>query len=58
MPELPVYEGELQARALGASIESWDPEGRPHVGEVGELVLTRPMPSMPINFWGDDDGSR
>jgi acetoacetyl-CoA synthetase len=58
VPELPVYEGELQARALGASIESWDPEGRPHVGEVGELVLTRPMPSMPIYFWGDDDGSR
>src|SRR3954447_12576746 len=58
VPELPVYEGELQARALGAAIESWDPEGHPHVGEVGELVLTRPMPSMPICFWGDDDGSR
>ena len=56
--ELPVYEGELQARALGAAIESWDPEGKPHVGEVGELVLTEPMPSMPIYFWGDEDGSR
>src|SRR3954454_21344836 len=58
VPELPVYEGELQARALGASIESWDPEGHPHIGEVGELVITRPMPSMPIYFWGDEDGSR
>src|SRR6478609_3962567 len=58
VPELPVYEGELQARALGAAIESWDPEGHPHVGEVGELVLTRPMPSMPIYFWGDDDGAK
>jgi acetoacetyl-CoA synthetase len=58
VPELPVYEGELQARALGASVESWDPEGRPLIGEVGELVITRPMPSMPIYFWGDADGSR
>ncbi len=57
-PLEPVYEGELQARALGAAIESWDPEGHPHVGEVGELVLTEPMPSMPIYFWGDEDGSR
>ena len=53
-----MYEGELQARALGAAIESWDPEGHPHIGEVGELVLTEPMPSMPIYFWGDEDGSR
>ena len=57
-PLEPVYEGELQARALGAAIESWDPEGNPHIGEVGELVLTEPMPSMPIYFWGDEDGSR
>jgi acetoacetyl-CoA synthetase len=55
---VPVYQGELQARALGAAIESWDAEGRPHVGQVGELVLTEPMPSMPICFWGDEDGSR
>src|SRR3954471_3361162 len=53
VPELPVYEGELQARALGAAIESWSPEGRPLTGEVGELVITQPMPSMPIYFWGD-----
>jgi acetoacetyl-CoA synthetase len=58
VPELPVYEGELQARSLGAAIESWDPDGKPHIGQVGELVITRPMPSMPIYFWGDGDGSR
>src|SRR5918995_4034970 len=57
-PLEPVYEGELQARALGAAIESWDPAGKPQIGEVGELVLTEPMPSMPIYFWGDEDGSR
>jgi acetoacetyl-CoA synthetase len=55
---LPVYRGELQARALGAAVESWDEEGRPLVGEVGELVVTEPMPSMPIYLWGDEDGSR
>jgi acetoacetyl-CoA synthetase len=58
VPTLPVYEGELQARSLGAALESWDEEGNPHVGEVGELVLTEPMPSMPIALWGDEDGSR
>ncbi|HKJ36108.1 MAG TPA: acetoacetate--CoA ligase, partial [Solirubrobacterales bacterium] len=58
VPTLPVYEGELQARALGAALESWDEEGKPHVGEVGELVLTEPMPSMPVFFWGDPDGSK
>jgi acetoacetyl-CoA synthetase len=55
---LPVYRGELQARCLGASVEAWDEDGRPLVDEVGELVITRPMPSMPLFFWGDDDGSR
>src|SRR3954470_3166516 len=59
VPTLPVYLGELQGRSLGAKIESWDEEGKPHVGEVGELVITEPMPSMPIFFWGDDgEGSR
>ena len=58
VPTLPVYEGELQARALGADLQAWDPDGRPLVGEVGELVLCQPMPSMPVGFWGDDDGSR
>jgi acetoacetyl-CoA synthetase len=57
-PLLPVYEGELQARSLGASVEAWDPEGRPLVGEVGELVITKPMPSMPLYLFSDDDGER
>jgi acetoacetyl-CoA synthetase len=55
---LPVYEGELQARALGAAIESWDPDGKPLIGEVGELVITKPMPSMPLFLWNDPDGER
>jgi acetoacetyl-CoA synthetase len=58
VPTLPVYLGELQGRSLGANIESWDEEGKPHIGVVGELVITEPMPSMPIFFWGDEDGSR
>jgi acetoacetyl-CoA synthetase len=58
VPTLPVYKGELQARCLGAAIESWDEDGRPHTNQVGELVITEPMPSMPIFFWGDDDGSK
>jgi acetoacetyl-CoA synthetase len=58
VPTLPVYEGELQARALGAKVEAFDEDGNALVGQVGELVLTEPMPSMPISFWGDDDGSR
>ncbi len=58
VPTLPVYRGELQARALGAKVESWDEEGNPHTGEVGELVITEPMPSMPLYLWGDEDGSR
>jgi acetoacetyl-CoA synthetase len=55
---LPVYRGELQAPSLGAALEAWDEDGRPVVGEVGELVITEPMPSMPVYFWGDEDGSR
>jgi len=55
---LPVYRGEIQARALGAAIEAWSEDGEPVVEEVGELVVTEPMPSMPIYFWGDADGSR
>ncbi|MGI8920681.1 MAG: acetoacetate--CoA ligase [Solirubrobacteraceae bacterium] len=58
VPILPVYRGELQGRALGAKVEAWDPDGRSLVDEVGELVISEPMPSMPIYFWGDDDGSR
>src|SRR6202020_1762920 len=55
---LPVRRGELQARSLGAAIEAWDASGRSLIGEVGELVLTEPMPSMPVGFWGDSDGHR
>jgi acetoacetyl-CoA synthetase len=58
VPTLPVYRGELQGRALGAKVESWDPDGKPLIGKVGELVLTEPMPSMPIFLWGDEDGTR
>jgi acetoacetyl-CoA synthetase len=58
VPLLPVYRGEIQARALGAAVEAWDEEGRSVIGEVGELVVTEPMPSMPIYFWGDADGCR
>ncbi len=55
---LPVYRGELQARALGAAVEAWDDDGQPVTDAVGELVVTEPMPSMPVYFWGDEDGSR
>jgi acetoacetyl-CoA synthetase len=58
VPTLPVYMGELQARSLGAAVDSWDPDGKPLVDGVGELVITQPMPSMPIFLWGDEDGSR
>jgi len=57
-PLLPVYRGELQARALGAAVEAWDEGGNSAIDEVGELVVTEPMPSMPVFFWGDEDGSR
>jgi acetoacetyl-CoA synthetase len=57
-PLLPVYEGELQCRALGADLHAFDEEGNEVIDEVGELVLTSPMPCMPIGFWGDEDGSR
>ncbi len=58
VPTLPVYMGELQARALGCAVEAWSADGQPLVDEVGELVITEPMPSMPIYFWGDPDGER
>jgi acetoacetyl-CoA synthetase len=58
VPLLPVYRGELQARALGAAVEAWDEEGNAQTGEVGELVITKPMPSMPVYFWSDPGGER
>ncbi|MEV7286765.1 acetoacetate--CoA ligase [Streptomyces sp. NPDC093252] len=58
VPTLPVHIGELQAPCLGTDLQSWDPDGNPLIDEVGELVVTNPMPSMPIRFWNDPDGSR
>ena len=58
VPTLPVYRGELQARALGAKVEAWNADGVPVVGEVGELVIAEPMPSMPIGLWGDEGDAR
>jgi len=57
-PYAPVKAGELQRRCLGAKVEAFDEAGRPLVGEVGELVLTAPMPSMPVRFWNDPDDAR
>jgi acetoacetyl-CoA synthetase len=57
-PVLPVRAGELQARSLGAAVQAFDEDGRSVVGEVGELVITEPMPSMPLYFWNDPDGER
>jgi len=57
-PLLPVYAGRLCAPSLGVDLQSWDPEGRSLVGGQGELVVTRPMPSMPLRLVDDPDGSR
>ena len=57
-PDAAGLRGELQARALGATSRPGTRTGAPLIGEVGELVITEPMPSMPVYFWGDDDGSR
>ena len=57
-PVLPVHAGVIPCRMLGCRVEAYDPQGQPVVDQQGELVITAPMPSMPIGFWGDDDGSR
>jgi acetoacetyl-CoA synthetase len=57
-PTTPVRAGEISGRYLGAKVEARDAAGRSLVGEQGELVISAPMPSMPVAFWGDDDGSR
>ena len=57
-PLLPVRAGAISGRCLGVAAYAFDAEGREVVGEPGELVVTAPMPSMPVGFWGDDDGSR
>ncbi|MEX2562141.1 MAG: acetoacetate--CoA ligase [Nitriliruptoraceae bacterium] len=56
-PVVSVWAGELSCRYLGVKAEAFDPQGRAVIGERGELVITAPMPSMPVRFWGDDDGS-
>ena len=58
VPTLPVHAGELQAASLGARVEAFDEDGRSVVGQTGELVLTAPLPSMPLFFWNDPDGTR
>ncbi|MDB5915605.1 MAG: acsA4, partial [Ramlibacter sp.] len=57
-PTLPVIAGEIQCRELGVAAYAFDEAGRPVVGEVGELVVTQPMPSMPLRFWGDEGNRR
>jgi acetoacetyl-CoA synthetase len=57
-PLVPVYAGEISCRCLGAKVESFDSEGHSVVGELGELVLTEPLPSMPVCFWNDPEGKR
>lgn len=57
-PTEPVYAGEIQRRGLGMAVEAWDEQGRPVVGQKGELVCTRPFVSMPVGFWNDPDGRR
>jgi acetoacetyl-CoA synthetase len=57
-PDLPVWLGELSCRSLGAAVAAFDEAGKAVVEEVGELVVTSPMPSMPVFFWNDPDGSR
>ncbi|MGH1561147.1 acetoacetate--CoA ligase [Mumia sp. DW29H23] len=57
-PMLPVYAGEISGACLGVAVAAYDTDGQPVVDELGELVITAPMPSMPLGFWGDDDGAR
>ncbi|MCL2532712.1 MAG: acetoacetate--CoA ligase [Nocardiaceae bacterium] len=57
-PTVPVWPGELSVPYLGVALDAFDESGRPVRGDVGELVVTRPMPSMPVRFWNDPDGSR
>ena len=58
VPTEPVYAGEIQAPGLGVDLAAFDEEGRPVTGRPGELVCRQPLPSMPLRFWGDTDGSR
>lgn len=55
---VPVWPGEISAIFLGVALQAWSPDGKPLIGEVGELVVTKPIPSMPLFFWNDPDGER
>ncbi|WP_319449834.1 MULTISPECIES: acetoacetate--CoA ligase [unclassified Mycobacterium] len=57
-PTVPVWTGEISCAALGCSVEAFDPSGQALLDEVGELVITTPMPSMPVSFWNDSDNRR
>jgi acetoacetyl-CoA synthetase len=57
-PLVPVWEGEISCRHLGCAVEAFSPDGRSLVGEQGELVITAPMPSMPVGFWNDPSDER
>jgi acetoacetyl-CoA synthetase len=57
-PILPVYAGEIQCRMLGAKVEAYNETGQPLLNELGEMVITQPMPSMPVYFWNDEDNAR
>jgi acetoacetyl-CoA synthetase len=57
-PLVPVYEGEISCRMLGAKVQAFDLSGKPVIDQLGELVITEPMPSMPVAFWNDPDGSK
>ena len=58
VPLLPVYAGEISCRCLGAKVEAYGPDGKPVIDELGELVISEPLPSMPVGFWNDPDGTR
>jgi acetoacetyl-CoA synthetase len=58
VPVKPVRSGVITARCLGAAVEALDPSGQPVIGQVGELVVSQPMPSMPVGFWNDPEGTR
>ena len=57
-PLVPVWEGEISCRHLGCAVEAFSPDGRSVVGKQGELVISAPMPSMPVSFWNDPEGAR
>ena len=56
--ELPQVPGEMQCRLLGCAVEAWNEQGEPVIDEVGELVCTKPIPSMPLYFWNDEGNKR